>query len=173
MPSLRDVLTSVVPAWVRWLVLALAFAFVALFFEMRGKTIEGEKHLAYLAKQTEKASSIKIAQLAVASKIEAKGVVKIQKIFIQGETIEKQVPIYVTAGDDLRFGVNVGFVRSHRASTLGESAGGPADSDREASPVSLSTVAQVDATNNKNHLACIEQVELWKEFYGKLEAIRQ
>lgn len=39
----------------------------------------------------------------------------IQKIYIKGEVIEKQVPVYIAEADDALYGVNVGFVRSYNA----------------------------------------------------------
>lgn len=69
---------------------------------------------------------------------------RIKTIYLKGETITKEVPVYVTAQDDLAYPVNRGFIRVLNAAVQGDATLGAAEgADRTPSGVALSTVAGV------------------------------
>jgi hypothetical protein len=79
---------------------------------------------------------------AVASvEVVTKYVDKIKVVREQGQTIIKQVPIYVTQQDDDRGVINVGFVRLWNAANTGNPPSAAGAADAQASSVRLSDVA--------------------------------
>jgi hypothetical protein len=65
--------------------------------------------------QAAQAAKIAQAQTKVVVETQVKYVDRIKTIYKQEETIEKQVPIYVTAADDAGCSINAGFVRVYDA----------------------------------------------------------
>jgi hypothetical protein len=159
----------VLPWWARWLVLALAVAFVFMFGQMRGERIAGQRHIDYVERQAGQTAKIAKAQEKVVVQTEIAYRDRIQKIYVQGDVIEKEVPVYVTQADDRNCSINAGFVRSYDAAWAGEPAGPATESDREPAGVSLSEVGEADAFNAKVCRAWREQAIGLREFYQKLK----
>ncbi|AMP05335.1 hypothetical protein CPter91_2994 [Collimonas pratensis] len=135
------------PWWARWLFFASAAAVFGTICYYKGKQDEGEKHIAYVNQQAERSTKIAKAQQAVVTQTQIKYVDRIKTIYVKGETIEKQVPIYITQADNDRFAVNAGFVRLYDAAWSGEDPRPAADSDREPASVSLAQVVEADVFN--------------------------
>lgn len=74
----------------------------------------------------------------------------------KGNTIIKEVPVYVPAQADAACTVNLGFVRLHDAAAAGELTTPARDSDAAASSIALSTVATTVAAN---YQTCHETAE--------------
>ena len=163
-------MAAVIPSWARWLALVLASLFFYAFGRLDGARIEGAKHLAYVAKQAEQSVKIVQAQQKVVTETEIKYRDRIQKIYVKGDVIEKEVPVYVTQADNDRCAVNVGFVRSYNAGWTGEPTGPAAESDREPSGVTLTGVAEIDAFNATACRAWRELALGLREHYEKLKA---
>jgi len=159
----------ILPFWAKYAALALLAVALYAFGRLDGTRIEGAKHADYVAQQASRTVRIMQAQQKVSTDVQIHYVERIKVIKEKGDVVIKEVPVYVTDADDAGCNVSVGFVRTHRAATTGEPAGPAADSDREASGIALSAVAEVDAENARNHRACIAQVEGWQEFYQKLQ----
>ncbi len=85
------------------------------------------------------------AKVVIQTEIQYRDRIKIVKE--KGETIIKEVPIYVTQADTDRFGVNVGFVRHYNAAFTGQPAGVATKSDRESAGISIAKLAEVNAYN--------------------------
>jgi hypothetical protein len=168
-----NLLGFVLPGWVKYA--ALFFAAISIYFAGRldGERIEGAKHLEYVAQQSQKALKIHKAQEKVVVKTEIVYRDRIKKIYVKGDVIEKEVPVYVTKTDNERCTVNAGFVRSYNAGWTGEPAGPPAESDREPSGISLAEVAETDAYNAKVALAWKEQALGLRKLYEDLKAARE
>lgn len=168
--------TWVIPPWIWWAGGGAALAALLLgayaWGRVDGQAIEERKHLAFVARQSAQATAVAQADVKTIVQTEVIYRDRIQTVKEKGNVIIKEVPVYVQAPDNERCIVNAGFVRVHRASTTGNPAGSPAESDREPAGVDLSTVAAVDAENNKNHRACREQVAGWKAFYRELQESR-
>lgn len=162
-------LTAVMPAWARWLALAAAAVFVFVFGQMRGERIAGERHIDYVSKQAAQTVKIAQAQQKVVVQTEIRYRDRIRKIYVKGDVIEKEVPVYVNQADNDRCVVNAGFVRSYDAAWAGEPAGSAAESDREPAGISLSEVAEADAFNATACRAWREQAIGWRDFYRELK----
>jgi hypothetical protein len=156
----------IIPPWIKWVVLVAVAAAAYAWGRFDGSAIQERKHLSYVAQQATKAVAVVKAQDKVADTTE--GVVRERIITIKekGDVIIKKIPVYIQAADSGKCSINNGFVRVHRASALNEPIGPPAESDRSASGISLATVAETDATNNTNHIACRQQVIGWQNFYA-------
>lgn len=166
----------IIPPWVKWVAAAVGVAGVAAaayaWGRADGSAIEERKHLAYVAQQSDKATAIAQADVKTVVQTEVIYRDRIQTIKEKGDVIIKEVPVFVRESDNQQCSINIGFVRAHRASTTGTPAGPAAESDRDAAGINLSTVAAIDAENNKNHRICREQVEGWKKFYREVQESR-
>ncbi len=155
------------PAWAPWAAAALA---VALGYGT-GRLHEARIGAAVLVKyqQAQLAKTVRIIekQIEVRTVVETKYVDRIKKIYVQGETIEKHIPTYITAADTARFGVNAGFVRIIDAAWSGEPVGPATDSDREPAAIPLDEVAAVETGNATSCRVWREQALGWREFYAK------
>ncbi|KAG0281899.1 hypothetical protein BGZ96_000967, partial [Linnemannia gamsii] len=85
------------------------------------------------------------AKVVIQTEIQYRDRIKIVKE--KGETIIKEVPIYVNQADTEHFGINVGFVRYYNAAFANEPAGSPAEFDRRPAGISLAEIAKVNAYN--------------------------
>lgn len=164
------VLGMEITGWPRLLAGALAVAVVFGLGVMQGERVAGQQHVAYVAAQAAQSVKIAQAQAKVVVQTEIKYRDRIQKVYVKGNEIEKQVPVYVTAADNLRYGVNVGFVRSYNAAWSGDVAGPAAESDREPAGIPLADIAETDAANATSCRAWREQAIGMREFYEQMKA---
>lgn len=144
---------KIVPTWCYWI---LTLAALCVGCELHGRHVVQVRWRAETEARNERTSETRGGQEVVAVKTEIIYRDRIQKIYIKGDTVEKQVPIFVTAVDSRRCTVNAGVVRSYDAAWSGEPAGAAAESDRESAAVSLTEVAETDAFNAR---ACL----VWRE----------
>ncbi|HWX01425.1 hypothetical protein [Collimonas sp.] len=166
-----NLLNVVLPWWSRWLVLVSAAAVFGTICYNKGKQVKGEEHLAYLAEQAQRSVGIAKAQQLVITQTQIKYVDRIKTVYAKGETIEKQVPIYVTSADAARFAVNAGFVRLYDAAWSGIDPGSAADSDREPAGISLAQVAEVEVSNATGCRAWRELALGLREHYRQLQSV--
>lgn len=159
---------KIVPSWCYWL---LALAALCLGCDLHGRHAVQAQWKAETEARNERTRETQRAQELAAAKTEIVYRDHIQKIYVKGDTVEKQVPIFVTAADSLRFGVNAGFVRSYDAAWSGEPAGAAAESDREPAAVSLAQVADTDAFNATACLAWREIAMGLREHYTAQEQV--
>jgi hypothetical protein len=159
----------VLPTWARLLAYALMVAVVFCLGDMQGERRAGQAHVDYVTKQAAQTVAIGRAQTRVVIQTEIKYRDRIQKIYLKGEVIEKQVPIYVTQADDAVYGVNAGFVRAYNAAWSGDDPGPAGDADRGPAGIPLSAVADVDAHNATSCRAWRETALGLREFYERLK----
>lgn len=165
-----NLLSLTIPPWARWLALALAFAFVFMFGDMRGRSVEGQKHIEYVQKQAAQAVKINQAQTKVVVQTEIQYRDRIQVVKEKGDVVIKEVPVYITAETDQQFPVPLGFVRMHDAAANGDDSGAPSDSDGKASGVKISEVATTVAENYGQCRIWREQLIGWQTYYENLRA---
>lgn len=165
-------MSALVPAWARWLVLGGALLAAFTSGHMTGVRSEGQKHIDYIATQAAQAIKIVQGQERIVTRTEIKYRTRIEKIYVEREANEKQVPTLVTAADDDRCIVNRGFVRLHDAAWSGAIAGPAAEFDREPSGVPLSRVGSADVWNAAACRVWREQALGLREFYRDLKAER-
>jgi hypothetical protein len=114
---------------------------------------------------------IKLVEAAnrVTVKYETVFVDRVEKVYIRGRVVEKEVIKYVNAEDDAACQLRNGFVRMYDASLHGGVTGPAADTDREPSGITLSRATEdVLVPNNTELLACYARLEGWQQFYGEL-----
>ncbi len=109
------------------------------------------------------------AQYKLATRVEIQYRDRIKIIKEKGDTLIKEIPIYVTQADAAHFGVNVGFVHHYNAAFTGEPAGPSSKSDREPAHISLAEIAKIHAHNASACLQWREQALGLRAFYKQLQ----
>lgn len=170
---MSEALNNLVPWYVRALVAVAAGVVIYLLGMLHGERVAGQAHIDYASEQAAQSVKVAQAQAKIVIETQIKYVDRIKTIYKQGETIEKQVPIYITADDNAGCAINTGFVRIHDAAWSGEPAGPAAIADREPAGVSLAAVAETNAFNATTCLAWREQALGLRELYAKLQAVRK
>lgn len=107
------------------------------------------------------------AKVVIQTEIQYRDRIKIVKE--KGDTIIKEIPIYVTQADTNRFGVNIGFMRHYNAAFANEPAGSPAEFDRRPTSISIAEIAEVNAYNANICWQWREQALGLKAFYRQLQ----
>ncbi len=158
--------------WQRFIVYGAVAAAIGTTLVGYGFYLGVQRLWEYQAAQAKETIRVVVARGEVVRVVETKYVPIIKKIYVQGETIEREVIRYVTKEDDAGCAVPVGFVRSFNAAWSGTPAGSPAESDRGASGVPLSAVAETDAANAKSCLAYKAQRDGVIEFYRQQQAVK-
>ncbi len=118
------------------------------------------------------AARLALAEKELASRTEIQYRDRIKIVKEKGNTIIKEVPVYVTPEDASRFGINIGFVRSHNAAFSGEVTGSPTEFDREPAGISLTELANVHAFNASVCRQWREQALGLREFYLRLQQLQ-
>lgn len=142
-----------------------------------GGWIKGNNHgtaklTDYIGKQAVETVRIGEAREKVVVKTEIEYRDRIKKVYVKGDTIEKEVTKYVTQTDDSACIVPVGFVREYAAAWGNVPPGPPGDSDREPSGVQLSAVAgSIDQNATICHSYKVQRDGLI-EFYRNLQKVR-
>lgn len=160
----------VLPTPARWLAGALIGVVLFGLGELDGQRRAGQAHIDYVTAQAARAIAITKAQAKVVVQTEIQYRDRIKTVYIQGEVIEKQVPVYVTRADDVAYGVNVGFVRTYNAAWTGDDPGAAAESDREPAGIPISEIAETDAFNATTCRAWREQALAWRSFYDQIKS---
>ncbi len=124
--------------------------------------------LTYKAQVAVAQAKVTEAQAKVVTKVEVQYRDRIKVIKEKGETMIKEVPIYVTEQDAARFGVNVGFVRLYNAAFTGKFAGAAVESDREPASLSLTELGAASVFNANVCRQWREQAVGWRSFYWQL-----
>ena len=123
--------------------------------------IKGAGHVqaqwdASVQQQTLQAAEARERQAQATVKVVTEYVDRVRLMREKGDTIIKEVPVYVPAQADAACTVNRGFVRLHDAAAAGELPTPTGDPDATASGLALSTVA---GTVTANYQACHETAE--------------
>ena len=106
-------------------------------------------------------------QLEVVTKTEIEYRDRVKKIYIQGASIESEIPKYVRPDDDQRFAVNAGFVRILDGAWAGRIDGPAGVTDQQPAGVPISHIAAVEAGNITSCRAWREKVIGWRAFYSR------
>ena len=153
---------TLIPWLYRLLVLpALAVALVGFGW------IKGAGHVqaqwdAAVQQQTLQAASARQRQAEATVKVVTEYVDRVRIVREKGETIIKEVPVYVPVQADATCTINRGFVRLHDAAAAGELPEPARNADEAAAGVALSAVAGTVAANyqtcheNAEHLRALQ-----------------
>jgi hypothetical protein len=123
--------------------------------------------VAYLSRQATQTARVTQAQIKVVTVAETKWRDRIQKVYVQGASIETNIPTYVRPTDAELFAVNAGFVRVLNAAWSGNAVGPAAESDREPAGVPIDDLARNEVGNITSCRAWREQALGWRDFYAK------
>lgn len=165
-------LLTLIPLPARIAIVVAAGISLYMLGMLHGERSAGQTHIDYISKQAAESVKVAQAQTKVVIETQIKYVDRFKTIYAQGEVIEKQVPIYITADDNAGCTINTGFVRIHDAAWANQPAGPAADTDREPSGISLTDVAETNAFNATACLAWREQALGLREFYRKMQKVR-
>lgn len=126
------------------------------------KFAEKESEVAYLQV---KVKDLEVKSSKVTTKIVTEYVDKIHVVEVKGDTIIKEVPVYVTAKSDNQCVIPTGFVLIHNtAASNGDLPRTTGDTNEKASGVALSTVAETVTVNYKQYHETIQQLLALQEW---------
>lgn len=162
-----------IPAWAwRWIAMAAMVASFGGFCWFKGNEHGTQKLIDYQTAQAVETVRLAAARVQVVHEVEIQYQDRIKVIYKKGETIEKEVKVYVTKADDAGCNIPLGFVRMYNSAWSGTIAGPPLESDRGSSGVPLSTVAEIDTHNATSCLAYKAQRDGLIEYYRKLQRVK-
>ena len=123
--------------------------------------IKGAGHVqaqwdAAIQQQTLQVATVRQKQAEATVKVVTQYVDRVRVVRQKGNTIIKEVPVYVPVQADAACTINRGFVRLHNAAAAGELPEPARDADATAAGIALSTVAGTVATN---YQTCHENAE--------------
>ncbi len=147
---------SVIP-WPYRLVALAALGLVLVGFGW----VKGASHVqaqwdAAVHQQTLQGAAIRERQAQATVKVVTEYVDRVRVVREKGDTIIKEVPVYVSVQADAACTINRGFVRLHDAAAAGELPEPVGDADAAAADIALSTVAGTVAANYRT---CHENAE--------------
>lgn len=155
---------------IKWGVIVVLFLSGVAFGWVKGNDHGTEKLTDYIGKQAVAVQKLTAARTKVIHDVTVEYRDRIHTVTVKGDTIIKEVPVYVTKADDAGCAIPVGFVREYDAMWTNTPAGPPVDSDRRPSGVQLSTVATSDAGNAKSCFWYKEQRDGLIKMYRGLQA---
>ena len=138
--------------------LALAALAVALigFGWVKGAVQVQTRWEAAVQQQTLQAAALRERQAQATVKVVTQYVDRVRVVREKGDTIFKEVPVYVPAQADAACTINRGFVRLHDAAAAGELPKPAGDANAPAAGLALSAVA---GTVAGNYQSCHENAE--------------
>ena len=142
------------PSWVLWLALAALVAAAAGWGYTRGATDVQDRWDAERGRQAVTVAVVRQHQAEVTERVVTQYVDRVRTVREAGETIVKEVPVYVPAQCDADGRLPAGWRVQHDAAA----AGSPADPARaaDAQPVAPDAAAETVA---RNYLTCRETAE--------------
>ena len=152
--------------------LALATLAVALigFVWVKGAGHVQARWDAAVQQQTLQATAIRERQALATVKVVTEYVDRVRVVREKGETIIKEVPVYVPVQADAACTINHGFVRLHDAAAAGELPEPARDADAAAAGVALSAVAGTVAANYQTCHENVEQLRALQAWVGGMDA---
>ncbi len=123
----------------------------------------------YQARIVTAAAKLAEAQAKVVMQTEIQYRDRIKIVKGKGDTIIKEMPVYVAQTDATNFSVNVGFVRHYNAAFSNEPAGVATEFDRKPAGISLAEVAEINAFNANVCWQWREQTLGLRAFYRQLQ----
>lgn len=103
----------------------------------------------------------------ITTKIVTQYVDRVRVIREKGQTIVKEVPVYVTPKADAACVVPRGFVRVHDGAARNQPPGAPEATDDAAAGIALSTVAEVTADNYRTYHEVAEQLRALQQWVAE------
>ena len=150
--------------------LAMAALAVALtgFGWIKGAEHVQAKWAAAAQEQVLQTATIRQRQAEATVKVVTQYVDRVRVVREKGETIIKEVPVYVPVQADAACTINRGFVRLHDAAAAGELPEPARDADAAAAGIALSAVAGTLAANYQTCHENAEQLRALQEWIGEI-----
>ncbi|MDI4092128.1 hypothetical protein U5F73_06665 [Stenotrophomonas pavanii] len=154
---------KLIPWLYRWLAMAaLAAALIGVGW------IKGASHVqvqwdAAVQQQTQQAATVRERQAQATVKVVTEYVDRVRVVREKGDTIIKEVPVYVPVQADAACTINRGFVRLHDAAAAGDLPEPAGDADAAPAGIALSAVAGTVAAN---YQTCHENAEQLRALQG-------
>ncbi len=147
---------SVIPWPYRLLVLAVLGVALVGFGWIKGASHVQAQWDAAIQQQALQTAAIRERQSQATVKVVTQYVDRVRIVREKGETIIKEVPVYVPVQADAACTINRGFVRLHDAAAAGDLPEPARDADAAATGIALSAVAGTVAAN---YQTCHENAE--------------
>ena len=147
---------SLIPWPHRWLAVAALAVTLIGFGWIKGASHVQAQWDAAIQQQALQAAAIRERQAQATVKVVTQYLDRVRVVRQKGDTIIKEVPVYVPVQADAACTINRGFVRLHDAAAAGELPDSARDSDAAAAGIALSAVAETVAAN---YQTCHENAE--------------
>ena len=136
--------------------------------------IKGASHVqaqwdASIQQQALQVAAVRERQAQATVKVVTQYVDRVRVVREKGETIIKEVPVYVPVQADAACTINRGFVGLHNAAAAGELPEPARDADAAAAGIAISTVAGTVAAN---YQTCHENAEQLRALQGWVREVR-
>ena len=140
--------------------------------------IKGAEHVqaqwdAVVQQQTLQAATVRQKQAEATVKVVTQYVDRVRVVREKGDTIIKEVPVYVPVQADAACTINRGFVRLHDAAAAGELPEPARDADAAAAGIALSAVAGTVAANYQTCHESAEQLRALQAWVREVRAVEQ
>ena len=140
--------------------------------------IKGASHVqaqwdAAIRQQTLQVAAVRERQAQATVKVVTEYVDRIRVVREKGDTIIKEVPVYVPVQSDAACTINRGFVRLHDAAAAGELPEPARNADEAAAGVALSAVAGTVAANYQTCHENAEQLRALQAWVSEVRAAEQ
>ena len=154
---------NLIPRPYRWLAIAaLAVALTGLGWVKGAGHVQSQWDAA-VHQQTLQIAAVRQRQAEATVQVVTRYVDRVRVVREKGDTIIKEVPVYVPVQADAACTINRGFVRLHDAAAAGELPEPARDTDAAAAGIALSAVAGTVATN---YQTCHENAEQLRALQG-------
>mgnify|MGYP000164804806 CR=1 FL=1 len=162
---------SLIPWPYRCLALILLAAALIGFGWIKGAGHVQAQWDAAVQQQTLQVASTRERQAQATVKVVTRYVDRVRVVREKGDTIIKEVPVYVPAQADAACTINRGFVRLHDAAAAGELPEPATDADAAAAGIALSTVAGTVVANYQTCHETAEQLRALQEWVGEMVSV--
>jgi hypothetical protein len=164
---------SLIPWPYRWLALASLGVALIGFGWIKGAGYVQAEWDAAVQEQSRHAAAVRERQAQATVKVVTQYVDRVRVVREKGETIIKEVPVYVPVQADAACTINRGFVRLHDAAATSELPEPARDADAAAEGLALSAVAGTVAANYQSCHENAEQLRALQAWVGEMMAVQQ
>ena len=159
---------NLIPRPYRWLAIAaLAVALTGLGWVKGAGHVQSQWDAA-VHQQTLQIAAVRQRQAEATVQVVTRYVDRVRVVREKGDTIIKEVPIYVPVQADAACTINRGFVRLHDAAAAGELPEPARDADAASAGIALSAVAGTVAANYQTCLENAEQLRALQAWVSKI-----
>jgi hypothetical protein len=164
---------SVIPWTYRLLALAALGLTLVGFGWVKGAGHVQAQWDAAVKQQAQQATAVREEQAQATVKVVTQYVDRVRVVREKGDTIIKEIPVYVPVQADAACTINLGFVRLHDAAAAGALPEPARNTDAAAADIALSTVAGTVATNYQTCHETAEQLRALQTWVREMASTTQ